>query len=249
MTSSTANNPTYETYPWTISPNGTLYVLTKPLDRAPPSLTRLGRVLGCSHKSKWFFTASQPGPALILKVEKAPEDQSSSSQALQSPTQPIQVCYVVGEYNYSPFTPYLPDFKYHEGVYAAFTKFSKKPREWKQGKWLKEVLKKELARHVPDPSLSNPRPTDSTRKTLDQEFTQATTRPGVFTSSVAEETDQPSSPPTAADRARIERLVAQQTSSQPGFCASLILLPICTNDTWTKTPLYFFFCKQKSMSC
>ncbi len=223
MSQATPVNPVYEAHPWTISPNGALYVLQQPSgSSAPPSAHRVGRVLAVSHRTKWPFATGTQAPALVLKVEKAPEEQSSSSADVQSPVRAIQLFYAVGEYNFSPFAAYIPTFKCHEQVRKAYDKFTAKPRDYKQGKWLKDVLKKYLAKQAPDPSLSNPKEPTTTRRTLEEEMSAAAPAgaPSVFSSSDREGGgDQPDQ--QAELRRRNERIVAAQTSSQPG------LAPFC----------------------
>jgi hypothetical protein len=88
MASASNANPLYDTYAWTLSPNGTLYVLNPAMGRQPARVIRLGRAMACTHRSKHQLATGPLVPALVFKVEKHEQQASSSADAMQSPSLP-----------------------------------------------------------------------------------------------------------------------------------------------------------------
>ena len=159
MTTVANANPLYDTHRWTLSPNGTVYVLEPASGSQPARPIRLGRALQCSHRSKHNLNNGATVTALIMKVEVSPDAvATSSTDAMQSPTLPIQRYYTLTEGLFGTFTKDVPNFVSHSGAVSAFILFQEKPnsKEYKAGKWMKTLLAKEVRPVPPDPNKSNP---------------------------------------------------------------------------------------------
>jgi hypothetical protein len=121
MTSASNANPLYDSYDWTLSPNGTLYVLNPAMGIQPARPIRLGRAMACTHRSKHLVPTGLQVYVLVFKVENQEQSQASSSaDAMQSPSLPTVYYYVVQESKCTTFTDSLPGFKSHGALMAAF---------------------------------------------------------------------------------------------------------------------------------
>lgn len=219
MSTVNAPNPLYDTYLWTLSPNGTLYVLRPAMGQEPAKAIRLGRVNACTHRSKHVLTSGTQVSALVLRVMVDPEAAGSSAEhALQSPTMATQQFYIVAEAKFGTFTKHLPSFASHEGAVAAFKQWKEKPnsKDCKQGKWMKSFLINTVRTTAADPRLSNPSLGTSTPRQLNQEFDDAVRPtpsggPAVF---AAQDRQTPTQAPPRS-RESVMQEVAGLTSSQP----------------------------------
>ena len=164
MSSASNANPLYDSYAWTLSPNGTLYVLSPGMGRHPARPIRCGRAMACTHRSKHLIPTGTLVSALVFKVEHHEQQQAhSSADAMQSPSHPTVHYYVVQEGKCTTFEDSLPGFKSHEDLMAAFGTWHNQAsnKENRQGKWMKTFLANTIRPAGVDPNLSNPRALES----------------------------------------------------------------------------------------
>ena len=205
-------NPCYDTYEWSISPNGALYVLIQGALDVPPRPQRLGRVVNVKYQGKYGVATGSQVPVYVLTVDVPPEAALSSAEVVQSPTLPIQRHYLLQEALFSDLKHVLPGFKCHEEAKAAHAKFKSAPdhKDVKKGKWMRDFVAKSVKGVPPSSIRSNP---EQVQRTLDNDFSAAAsgTTPSVFQAGAGVE-PPPRFPPAALNS---ERNVAEVAGSQP----------------------------------
>ena len=220
MASASNANPLYDTYAWTLSPNGTLYVLNPGMGMQSARGIRLGRAMACTHRSKHLLPNGSYVSALVFKVEKHEQLASSSAEAaMQSPSHPTVHYYVVQKGKCTTFEDSLPGFKSHDDLMAAFGTWHNQAanKDNRQGKWMKTFLTNTVRPAGADPRLSNSSHSSAPRA-LEHEFKGAASPP-LATAAPLMVFGAARGTTTPRSAAETSMAVANLTSSQPEAAA------------------------------